>query len=91
MGDEFTPARSLFDRRPDGSVVVDGRAPIADLRDALSLDLADVSADTAAGFVVEKLGRMAEPGDVIRADGASFEVLEIEGHRIERVLVRRPG
>lgn len=91
VGDEFVPARTFIERRPDGSLLVDGRAPIADLRDVLAVELASVSADTAAGFVVERLGRMAEPGDVVQEEGVTFKVLEIDGHRIDRILVTRPA
>jgi CBS domain containing-hemolysin-like protein len=91
VGDEFVPARTFIERRPDGSLLVDGRAPIADVRDALGVELAGVSADTAAGFVVERLGRMAEPGDVVQEEGVTFKVLEIDGHRIERIAITRPS
>ncbi len=91
VGDEFAPARTLIERRTDGSLVVDGRTPIADLGEALSMELTRVAADTAAGFVVERLGRMAEPGDVVEAEGISFKVLEVDGHRVDRILITRPS
>ena len=90
VGDEFAPARTLIERRPDGSLLVDGRTPIADLREAAGLDLARVDADTAGGFVVERLGRMALVGDIVQEEGATFTVVEVEGHRVERLVITRP-
>ena len=90
VGDEFAPARTLIERRADGSLLVDGRTPIADVREAARLDLARVDADTAAGFVVERLGRMARTGDTVQEEGATFTVLEVEGHRVDRLVITRP-
>lgn len=90
VGDEFAPARTHIERRPDGSLLVDGRTPIADLREAAGLDLARVDADTAAGFVVERLGRIARAGDTVQEEGATFTVLEMEGHRVDRLAMTRP-
>ena len=38
-------------------------------------------------FVFDLLGRAAEPGDEVQADGVRFTVLEVEGSRIQRLEV----
>ena len=40
-----------------------------------------------AGFVFGQLGRAPEPGDDVAYNGLRFDVLEVEGNRIERVAV----
>ena len=39
------------------------------------------------GFVFGQLGRAPEPGDDVSFDGMRFDVLEVEGNRIERIAV----
>ena len=45
------------------------------------------SSDTIAGFVTEKLGRLAVVGDVIEVPGATIQVTELDRRRIARVRV----
>jgi CBS domain containing-hemolysin-like protein len=40
-----------------------------------------------AGFVFGLLGRAPEPGDEVSHDGMRFEVVEVEGSRIDRLAV----
>jgi len=40
-----------------------------------------------AGFVFGQLGRAPEPGDTVSHDGMSFQVVEVEGSRINRIEV----
>lgn len=47
--------------------------------------------ETLGGFLVARLGRFPYPGEVVRVDDWAFEVLQLDGHRIDRVKVRRPG
>ena len=42
---------------------------------------------TVAGFVFGQLGRAAEPGDDVSYNGLRFDVLEVEGSRIEKIAV----
>jgi CBS domain containing-hemolysin-like protein len=44
---------------------------------------------TLGGFLVAVLGRFPVPGEVIRVGGWSFQVTAMEGHRVDRVIVRR--
>lgn len=47
--------------------------------------------ETLGGFLVARLGRFPRPGEVVRVDDWAFEVLRLDGHRIDRVKVLRPG
>lgn len=53
------------------------------------IDLPDGEYDTVAGLVLQRLERLAEPGDVVTVDGVLIEVVEVDGFAIQRVLVRR--
>ncbi len=82
-----------FVQRADGSWLVDGRAPIEDLRELLGLmHLArDGEEDyhTVAGFVIARLGRIPSTGDHVVWAGWRFEVVDLDGARVDKILVER--
>ncbi len=45
--------------------------------------------ETLGGFLVASLGRFPHVGEVIRADATAFEVLSMDGHRVDQVRVTR--
>jgi putative hemolysin len=89
VGDEFGPVRTLFTEAPDGSVAIDGRAPLGEVAARLGIEPGDVQAETVAGLVVDRLGHIASDGDAVEVDGVRFEVLAVRGNRIERVRASR--
>lgn len=89
VGDEFAPGRTLIEERTDGSLMIDGLTPLDDVRERFGIALSDVPASTVSGLVVDRLGRVATVGDAIHADGVRFEVVAIDGHRIEHVVAIR--
>ncbi len=66
---------------------LDGRFPIDEFNERFGTDLPDEDFHTVAGFVFGQLGRAPEPGDDVPYDGLRFDVLEVEGNRIERLAV----
>jgi putative hemolysin len=45
--------------------------------------------ETLAGFIVAQLGRFPEVGEVIRVGDTTFEVLSMDGRRIDQVRATR--
>jgi len=78
-------------RREDGSMLMDGMLPTDEVKLALGLDgLPDeASYHTLAGFVLDQLGRIPEEGQAVAYGGWRFEVVDMDGRRIDKVLVRR--
>jgi putative hemolysin len=78
-------------QRQDGSWLVDGTMPIDDLRDLIALPrhpAEDRAAfRTLAGFVMNQLGRVARTGDQFEWGGHRFEVVDMDGHLVDKVLV----
>ncbi|NWG46637.1 MAG: HlyC/CorC family transporter [Alphaproteobacteria bacterium] len=92
--DAFSPRDSLERpvRRADGSWLIDGRMPIEDLEILLSIPdfgEADGGFTTAGGLVLHALGRLPEPGEAVTVRGIRIEVLDLDGRRIDKVLVSR--
>jgi len=73
----------------DGTLVIDGDMRIEDFFDEVEFDDRDFDDDnaTVGGFVVEQLGRYAEPGDEVAYENLAFTVLETDNRRIERLKV----
>jgi putative hemolysin len=82
-------------RRDDGTYLVDGFLPFADLEEELNLPSAEAIADahdfeTVAGFVIAILGRIPAVGDKVEWKHYTFEVVDMDGPRVDKVLVRPP-
>jgi putative hemolysin len=96
--DEFDVPEEPIEQVDDDTWRMDGRYPIDEFNERFGTDLPDEDFHTVAGFVFGQLGRAPEPGDDIAYDGLRFDVLEVEGNRIERIAVtfvdrpeQRPG
>ncbi|WP_269913921.1 TerC family protein [Acinetobacter sp. HY1485] len=73
----------------DGSLMLEGSTDIRHLSLLLGKDLVDDSEEysTLSGYILMHLGRLPENGDVVEADGYRFEVVTMDGHKIEKVHV----
>ncbi|MCG2573364.1 TerC family protein [Acinetobacter sp. ME22] len=73
----------------DGSLMIDGSTDIRHISLLLGRDLVDESEEysTLSGYLLLHLGRLPENGDVVEADGYSFEIVTMDGHKIEKVHI----
>ena len=77
--------------RADGSLLIDGMAPVNGILGRLGLALRPhhTGFHTIAGFVLAELGRLPAVGDWFSYDGWRFEVVDMDGRRIDKLLVKR--
>jgi putative hemolysin len=79
--------------RADGSWLVDGAAPIAEVASEIGLDDLPENESgayqTLGGFVMARLGRIPRTADRFEWGGMRFEVMDMDGRRIDKVLVAR--
>jgi len=68
---------------------VKGRLNLQDFEEATGVPLPRGASDTVAGFVVERLGRLARVGDTVEVEGATLQVSAIERRRVSQLLVTR--
>jgi len=85
--DEFDVPEEPIVQVDDDTWRLDGRFPIDEFNERFGTDLPEEDFHTVAGFVFGQLGRAPEPGDDIAYDGLRFDVLEVEGNRIEQLAV----
>jgi len=81
-------------KRSDGSYLVDGSMPIDEFAEALELNVEQFSRedyDTVAGFILHRTGAIPKAGDTIEWPPLSIEVVDMDGKRIDKVLVKKTG
>ena len=81
-------------KREDGSWLVDGMVPFDEVAHLIGMPrLADeehVDYTTLGGFVMAQLKRIPAAADSITIDGFKFEVMDMDGRRVDKVLVVPP-
>lgn len=79
-------------KREDGSWLIDGMTPIDEVETHIGLKnmRGEGNFHTLAGFIVEHLGRLPSAGDYFQWEGARFEVVDMDGRRVDKVLVHPP-
>jgi putative hemolysin len=77
--------------RPDGSWLVDGGVAIDDLVERLGVEPDPEARDysTVSGLVLAELERIPAVGDTVRWHGLVIEVVDMDGRRIDKLLVQR--
>ncbi len=77
-------------RRDDGSWLFDGLIPVPELKDRLELkDLPEEGRgryNTLAGMIMLLLGRLPDITDSVEWEGWRFEVVDLDGKRVDKVL-----
>ena len=78
-------------RRDDGSWLLDGMLSLEELKETLGIARLpgeeEAGYETLAGFVLERLGRMPRIADHFEWNDLRFEIVDMDGKRIDRVLV----
>ena len=87
---EAGPAESAFTRRDDGSFLISGWMPAIDLAALLGIDLPPARPyQTFAGFLLHQFGTIPAQGDKIESQGWRFEIVDLDGRRIDKVLAQK--
>ena len=78
--------------REDGSFLVDAQIPFYDFltkfEKAEWMNEGEHDFDTLAGFILHELERIPKTGDKMEWKGFKFEIIDMDGHRIDKVLVK---
>lgn len=91
MGDLVIASNQQIVKRDDHSWLVDGLTPVEDVMRALEIESFpdDSSYETIAGFIMYSLRKMPKLTDAVIHGGYKFEVVDLENHRIDQLLVTR--
>ncbi len=83
-------------QREDGSWLVDGTMELQDFKRRLAVGSLpreeSESFETLGGFMVDRFGRIPAPGEYFVWNGWRFEIVDMDRHRVDKVLLSRvPG
>ncbi len=89
------PEEPLAVQRSDGSWLVDGMMPVDEFRELMDI-VGKLPGEenrhyhTLGGFVMTYLGRVPATADRFEWDGMHFEVMDMDGNRVDKILVTPP-
>ena len=76
-------------RREDGALLIDGATPVSEVAPLLGFsELPEKDAVTVAGLVLAQADHLPKMGEQFSCNGWRFEVAELDGARISKVLAR---
>jgi len=89
IGEEPEPKESLFEGVSPDRYRVSSRLLIKEFNKLLGTRLPDDQQDTIGGFVFSLFGRLPQEGERIDYQDLSFEIEEVKGTRIQKILVHK--
>jgi putative hemolysin len=93
VGDMSQPDTPEYEirKRDDGTFLIDGQIPfynfLTHFEKTAWMNEGEHDFDTLAGFILHHLERIPQPGDKMEWRGFKIEVMDMDGHRIDKVLV----
>ena len=79
--------------REDGSWLIDGSTPVEDIKDILSVEAFPGEDEgqyhTIAGLIMYVLNRIPSTGDYVELGDLRYEVVDMDGNRVDKVMVAR--
>jgi len=80
-------------RREDGSWLLAGYMPADEMAEQLGIELPEnPDYETVAGYILSLLHRLPATGECVDAQGYRFEVVDLDGRRIDKIIASRlPG
>jgi putative hemolysin len=87
---EEGPAEPAFVKREDGSYLISGWMPAVEFAQLLGIPLPPSRPyQTVAGFLLHQFGAIPNVSDRIEVEGWRFEIVDMDGRRIDKVLATR--
>jgi putative hemolysin len=81
---------SAFTRRDDGSYLVSGWMPVDEFGDKIGVPIPkDPPYETVAGYILSELNHLPVVGETFTREPWRFEVLDLDGRRIDKILVAK--
>lgn len=77
-------------QRDNGTYLLDGRTPIYELNKYFQQEIIEdniAQYTTVSGFMLDRLKAMPNAGDIVKHDGHTFEIVDMDGLRIDKILM----
>ncbi len=82
------PEPEIFERK-DKSYLVDGSIEIKKISELLHVEFTAKDYTTLGGFLMKRLGKIPEAGDIVTYSLYKFEVMNMDGKRVDKVLIEK--
>lgn len=89
LPEKYEKAEPRILERKDGTHLVDGSIEITKITDFFSIEFKSKDYSTFSGFIMHQLGRIPEEGDSINYGSYQFEVIDMDGKRVDKILVKK--
>lgn len=93
LASEVGPQQDGVVQREDGSWLVDASMSVEEFRELMGLverrEEERAEYRTVGGLIVSKMGRFPTVGEQLRVEGLRIEVIDMDGYRVDKVLVTR--
>lgn len=80
-------------KREDGSWLIDGLIPVDNFKEIFNIESLEGEEEegfqTISGFIMMMLEKIPRSGDKFESDGITYEVVDMDGNRIDKVLVKK--
>ena len=87
--DEYDKEEQTVTRLSDDSYRAKASISLEELNDVLNSHFVCDDVDTLGGFLLDRFGDFPREGDTVALDGWLFEIVSMDGHRINDVVIRR--
>jgi len=87
--EKFDESEQKILMRKDGSYLVDGSTDVTKVSELLSIEFAAEEYTSLGGFMMSKLGKIPEEGDVVNYSSYKFEIVDMDEKRVDKVLIER--
>jgi putative hemolysin len=85
--DEYDSEEAAYQKVGEGEYIFNARIDLDDVNHLLGTNLPTEQGDTLGGLIYSQLGKVPAPGDIIKFDGYSIEVISVVRRRIQNVRV----
>jgi CBS domain containing-hemolysin-like protein len=89
IADEYDRDEPEMESMGNGCYRVSGKVSVDEVNELLDVELPDEEWDTVGGLVLDLFGHIPDQGQEIRFQGLVFEVEQVTGRRISKVLITR--
>ncbi|HEY4100148.1 MAG TPA: hemolysin family protein [Gemmatimonadales bacterium] len=86
--DEHDPVRQMSRVTSDGATRIPGALPVSDFNARFQAELDDTDYTTIGGYLFGQLGRLPANGDSVTIGNHRFEIVAMDGRRVQTVVVR---
>lgn len=88
--DEYAKAEPLIKTLNEGVYLVQGKTGLHELEELLAIKLTSETSETLSGWLLEQLGTIPKPGEILKWEGVEFHIREVHKQRsIAKVEIRK--